>query len=149
MTLDRHPDWYTVVRTHWRRTTGFLLASREPCLGIRQAELRAVRGRALASRDVNDLLDWKPPESWLLAVILCPGDAVQPVLDWVRKHKADPSRVWFFVHRDTDIVLLHPWADAGFPTDQVDVVSTWQALHKLFGLALNDRVYADWKDIPA
>lgn len=147
MSIDRHPDWYTVVRGHWKQTTGFLLASAEPCLSIRDQELESVGGRALASRSPKDLERWNPPRSWILAVIVCPGDSLQPVVDWVHRHRADPDRVWFFLHPRTDPAPLRSWLEAGHDTVHVDSVSNWQELHKLFGLALNDRVYADWKHL--
>ncbi len=145
MTPDRHADWYTVVRKHWRQTTGFLLASREPCLTIRGQELASVKGRSLSSRDQEDLAGWTPPTSWVLGVILCPGDRIEAVVAWIRKQRADPSRVWFYLHPSTDAETLRPWLDAGFDTDQAATVSDWRELHKLYGLALNDRVYSDWK----
>ncbi|HLE48384.1 MAG TPA: hypothetical protein VI818_08815 [Candidatus Thermoplasmatota archaeon] len=146
MTPDRHADWYTVVRAHWRKTTGFLLASREPCLTIRDQELASVKGRSLSSRDPKDLAGWAPPKSWILGVIVCPGDRIDGVVAWVRGHRADPNRVWFYLHPTTPLETLRPWADAGFDTDQAATVSSWRELHKLYGLALNDRVYGDWND---
>ncbi len=147
MSLDRYPDWYTVVRRHWRRTTGFLLASREPCLTIRDQEIEAVKGRALVSREIEQLIQWQPPESWVLGIILCPGDTIDEVVAWCRNTKADPARVWFYLHPDTYHQILELWEDAGFEADQVDYVSTLKELHKLFGLALNDQVYADWNHL--
>lgn len=147
MTLDRHANWYEVVRRHWRRTKGFLLASREPCVTIRDQELRAVLGRSLATRNPEDLAKWTPPESWILGVILCPGDRIDEVVAWLHRHKADPGRIWFYLHPATPPETLRPWVEAGFETDQAATVSSWRELHKLYGLALNDRVYADWKHV--
>lgn len=145
MSVDRHPDWFATVRDNWRKTAGFLLASREPCLGIRDDELDAIRGnRVLVGFGPDDLDSWTPPASWLLAAILCPGDDVRPLVLWTKRHRADTARIAFFLHADTDVEVLRPWKDAGFATDRVDVVASWRELHKLLGLALNDRVYADW-----
>lgn len=144
MTADRHADWFEVVRANWRRTQGFLLASREPCLTIRRQELVAVKGRSLASRDASDLAAWDPPVSWILGVLLCPGDSIAPIIEWVRRHDVPGDRVWFYLHPATPIETLRPWAEAGFGTDQAATVANWRELHKLYGLALNDRVYADW-----
>ena len=146
MSVDRHADWFQTVRTHWHRTTGFVLASREPCLSIRADEPDAVRGRALVAVDDADLAAWDPGASWVLAALLCPGDTILPLLDWLRAGHRDPTRVWFYLHRSTDWEVLRPWEDAGLSLRQAASVASWQELRKLFGLALNDRVYKDWRD---
>lgn len=147
MSLDRHPSWYDVVRKHWARTTGFVLASHGPCIEIRDQEIASVRGRALVGRDLRDLERWRSPSSWLLAVLVCPGEDLAPLAEWMRRERPDPSRIWFFVHASATLAPLKPWTDAGLSLHQVDVVSSWQELHRLFGLALNDQVYADWKHL--
>lgn len=145
MSVDRHPDWYGTVRANWRRTTGYLLASRAPCLTIRDEEIEAIRGnRILVGVSPEGLSKWTPSGSWLLAVLLCPQDDVAAIVAWTRRHKADARRVHFFLAEGTDPEVLRPWKDAGYATDRVDVVASWKELHKLLGLALNDRVYEDW-----
>lgn len=66
------------------------------------------------------------------------------LLAWVKRHRADPARVMFFLHPMVDVEVLRPWRDAGHGTDRVDVVDSWRRLHRLLGLALDDRVYEDW-----
>lgn len=135
MTLDRPAGW--------TETRGFLLASTEPCLSIRDEELAAVRdNRVLVG--VDDLADWEPPESWLLGVVLCPGDGVAPLVAWMSRRRRDADRVRFYLHPETPVEVLRPWAEAGLPVRRVQAdIASWQQLHKRFGLALNDRVYAD------
>lgn len=148
MTIDRHPDWTTVVRKHWHRTTGFLLAGRQPCIASRDQELAAIQtNRSLVGHELQELLRWRPPESWILGVLLCPGDEVTSVLEWVQKNRVGTDRVWFFLHKRTEHEVMRPWTDAGHPLDRVDVITNWKELHKLYGLALNDQVYADWKHL--
>ncbi len=144
MTADRHPTWYRVVRLHWRKTTGFLLATRDPCLETRNKEIHAVTGRNLVALDLDQLEEWEPPESWILGVLLCPGDSTDQVAQWVQRRRADPSRVWFFVHPDAKQEAFAPWQRAGLPLEHVDYVADWKPLHPFLGLALNDQVYADW-----
>lgn len=144
MSVHRHPDWYAIVRDNWSKTTGYLLASRQPCIAIRDKEIESVKGRVLVGRSGEDLAGWDPSGSWLMAIIVCPGDQIDDVVEWFLRSKADPARAWFFLHIDTKATVLRPWEEAGFHADQVDWVKAWQGLHKSFGLALNDRVYADW-----
>lgn len=147
MNRDDFPSWHAIVQAHWPKTTGFLLAFREPCIAIRNQEMQAVTGRVLVAGDIEDLVNWRPPESWILGVILCPGDRVEPVFRWIQARQKDAGRVWFYLHPDVDVAILRPWEQAGFPADQFDVAPDWKHLHKRFGLALNNQVYADWKDI--
>lgn len=146
MTVERGPDWARVVRDNWHRTTAYLLASTRPCIEIRDDELDAVRDRrVLVGVGPKDLEDWSPSGSWMLAVILCPGDSTEHLAAWAKEHRIDETRVHFYLHPDTPWDVLKPWDDAGFPTDRVDDdVDSWKRLHRLFGLALNDRVAKDW-----
>jgi hypothetical protein len=66
------------------------------------------------------------------------------IVAWAKRHKVPGDRVWFFLHPTATASTLRSWRDAGFDTDQAAVVSNWRELHKLYGLALNDRVYSDW-----
>lgn len=146
MSLGRRRDWYSTVRGNWQKTTAYLLASREPCIAIRAAELKAIReNRVVVGVDSAALGRWKPTGSWLLAVILCPGDETAELADWIWVNQLDPSRVHFYLHPKTTWKPLRAWHDAGFPTANVDDdVPSWQRFHQLFGLALSDRIVADW-----
>lgn len=150
MRSDRRPGWHDVVRRHWQKTTGFLLASTEPCVEVRDDELAAIEERrVLVGLSIEDLEAWDPPRSWLLGAVLCPGDSTEPLAAWAKDHDVDPSRVHFYLHPDTPWSALLPWDDAGYPTDQVDDdVDSWTRLHRLFGLALNERVVKDWAGMP-
>lgn len=147
MHLRAHPDWHDVVAANWKRTTGFLLAFREPCITIRDDEIASIRkNRVLVDLDASSLASWRPPASWMLAVILCSDDDVAPVVDWVGRWKAEPARIHFYAHADTDpFQVLRPWADAGLPPPRVEEgVSSWRHLHKRFSLDLSIRILQDW-----
>lgn len=148
MKPDDFPSWHATVRAHWPKTTGFLLAFRQPCIAIRDQEIQAASGRVLVAGGIEDLEEWRPPKSWILGVLICPGDDVGPVAQWIQARKADASRVWFYLQPDVEVSVLEPWEQAGHPADQYDSAADWKQLHKRFGLALNDQVYADWKDVP-
>lgn len=139
-------SWHEAVRRNWRRTTAFLLASTQPCITIRDEELQAIRAhRVLVGVGPDDLAGWEPGASWMLAVVLCPGDSTDALAAWARRHRIDASRVHFYLHPDAPLKVLNGWAEGGFPTDRVDTdVDSWQRLHKLFGLALSDRIVLDW-----
>lgn len=147
MHLREFPDWHEVVAGNWQKTTGFLLALRDPCLRIRDEELAAIRkNRVLVALDPTGLKGWVPPESWLLAVLVCPGDDVRPVVDWVREHGTEPDRVKFYARRGTDLFdALGAWAEAGLPDPVVEEgFVTWRDLHRAFGRDLAIRILQDW-----
>lgn len=148
MSDGRGPGWYETVRRNWKKTTAFLLAGRHPCLTIRDDELDAIRdNRVLVGLSFEDLEAWSPEGSWMLAVLLCPGDSTEPLVDWAEEHSIDPSRVHFYLHPETSWEVLRAWHEAGYPTDQVDDdIDTWERLHRLFGLALSERIVKDWAD---
>lgn len=141
------PDFYEVAWKNWKKTTAFLLAGSEPCISIRDDELDAIEGnRVLVGLGFEDLAAWQPSGSWMLAVLLCPGDSTERLAAWAAEHEVDPGRVHFYLHPDTPWRVLETWHEAGYPTDQVDDdVDAWERLHSLFGLALSNRIYKDWK----
>src|SRR5688572_7337759 len=122
MNLRAFPDWHGIVAANWHKTSGFLLALRDPCIRLRDDELAAIRkNRVLVGMDAAALARWTPPPSWMLAVLLCPGDDAGPVVDWVRKQRADPDRVKFYVHKGTDpFQALAAWGAAGLPDPVVE-----------------------------
>lgn len=143
--MTKRPSGYhDVVKAHWRQTKGYVLAGRQPCIQIRDDEVKRIN-RVLVATHPDDLASLKLPKSWVMAVLLCPGDTTNDLAAWARQHRIQTSRVWFFLHPRTDPEALRPWRDAGYRTDQADVVATWKDLHPLFGLALNDQVYSDFQ----
>lgn len=147
MHLKEYPDWHAVVAAHWRKTQAFLLAFREPCIGIVRDELAAIKkNRVLVGLDASRLDAWTPGDSWFLAVILCPGDDITALVAWLGDHQADATRVHFYAHPDTDaFAALRPWAEAALGQPAVDEdVDSWERLHKRFGNDLSVRILADW-----
>jgi hypothetical protein len=147
MELKDYPDWHGIVAANWQKTTGYLLALDGLCLEVRDDELAAIRkNRVLVGLAAKDLAAWRPPDSWLLAVILCPGDSVEPIVEWVEKHGAEVERIHFYVHDDADaFAALHAWAEAGLPDPIVDDgIDSWKAFHKKFGNDLAIRILEDW-----
>jgi hypothetical protein len=147
MELKDFPEWHDVVSRNWHRTTGYLLSFREPCISIQASELEAIRAnRVLVGLDAASLGSWHPQESWMLGVLLCHGDTAEPVVRWIRAHRAAPERVRFYAHARADpFAALAPWHEAGLPDPTVDTgITSWQVLHKRFGTDLSVRILKDW-----
>jgi hypothetical protein len=146
MNLKDVPGWRDTVARHWRDTTAYLLALSEPCIGIRDDELEAIKkNRVLVGLEPAALRTWRPSGSWFMAVLLCPGDDLQPVIDWVQAHDVDAGRIHFYIHKAKDVHnFMAAWHEAGLPTEDVDAgIPDWKHLHHLFGLHLSDRILAD------
>ncbi|MEK6975241.1 MAG: hypothetical protein AABY18_02750 [Candidatus Thermoplasmatota archaeon] len=144
MSLDRPRDYHQVVRAHAAKTRGFILAERHPCLDIQAREVAAIR-RDLERAFAANLADLKPPASWLLAVILCPGDDTQAIANWTKRLPTrDVDRVRFYAHADVDLAqALEAWVAAQLPPPRLDACDDWKEFHRQFGLHLNDQTYRD------
>ena len=146
MSLKDFPNWHDVVARNWRKTKAYLLALGEPCVTIRDEELQAIKdNRVLVGLNASALTRWRPAGSWMLAVVLCPGDDIAPLLAWRDRHGLDPARIRFYTHVDTKIWdVLRPWHEAGLPSPVVDTdIRDWRALHERFGLDLSVRILED------
>jgi hypothetical protein len=140
----RPSDYFRVVREHARKTRGFLLAERHPCLDIRDREVAAIH-RDLRPAVAAALEDVDLPASWLLAIILCPGDDTVAVAAWAKGLPArDVDRIRFYAHPKVDLgEALAAWVEAGLPPPRVDETADWKEFHRRFGLHLNDLAYQD------
>lgn len=135
-------DYASVVRENHHKTTGYLVAGRPPCIAIRDDEIHKI-DRRLLPLDPATLSDLEPTGSWLMGVILCPGDGTDHVAGFAARTRS-AHRLRFYAHPDTDLKdAFMGWKEAGFRRARVDVVSSWKQLHPFFGRALNDQVYED------
>lgn len=130
------------VNPHLTKTMGIVVATREPCLGIIRDEAASgrVRGRRFVALPLPALVRWKPPSSWVLGVLLCPGDDARPVLEWVRAQGIQElERIRFYLHKGTaEASAMAPWTLAGF-SYRARIVDSWESLHVRFG-----RQHAFW-----
>lgn len=133
-----------MVRRHHKNTVAYLLADHSPCTTLRDEEIERIN-RKLVPIESGDLADLNPSGSWFLAVVLCPGDDLQPLARWtVPLPKGDRDRIRFYAHPEADLVkALEPWYNAGLEDPLMEIVHDWRSLHPPFGRDLNDRVYRD------
>lgn len=144
------PDWHDVVRQHFGATVGYVAAQSGTCLEFQTKESRPPRGR-VPGRDFkplspNSLPELRPPASWFLGVILCPGDDVAPIAKWHSGLKAPQrDRVVLFVHPEfRSGRIATAWAEAGGPLPQVvPLPPSWERFHRIYGRLHGDRVYLD------
>lgn len=135
------PDFASVVAKNWRKTTGYIVTDREPCVTIGRDEVRHVE-RRLVPVGLDEVTGLRPGPSWFMAVIVCPADDLEGLARWARGR--DANRVHFYLHAGAHPRQLAPWRDAGLPLDHVDEgLRSWTSLHKLLGWDLNVQVYDD------
>lgn len=135
-----------VVRAHRMDTVVYVLADSGDCMDIRDDEVANVPGRELAPITSGDLGDLDPGGSWMLAVIVCPGETVDALATLATgRPRGDLERVGIYLHQDVDADrAMRPWAEADLPPVDTDVVADFASFHRRFGNDLNDRIYADW-----
>jgi hypothetical protein len=142
-----HPDAAEIARRNWKDAELFLIAEREPCLKIRLDELENIE-RVIVKGAVEELRSWDPRKSWLVAVLLCPGDSTDVLARIVDEEGLEPSRFHFYLAKGTPRSTLKGWAGAGLPLDAVDEdIEDWKALHKLLGIDFNVQIVNDALDI--
>ncbi len=135
-----------VVVNHHRESDAVLIASHEPCITIANDERRKVAGRSFRVIRAEDLDAVTLQGSWILAVVLCPGDDLASLIRWVAEGDRDPRRILFYLHTTTDArAAFGEWHRAGLPIHSTWVVRDWVELHKHFGNAWNLRVFDDFR----
>lgn len=142
-------DYRSVVMAHRFETTAFLLADSGECLETRDAEVLNVKGRRLVPITSAELSGLKLPTSWLLAVILCPGDDTAAIAAWTRRLPvADHDRIRFYAHPDADLEsALRIWHAVGLRDPPLRSVRGARELARPLGMAINDRIYADHRPV--
>lgn len=143
---DAPGDYVAVVRARRMGTLAYVLADSGSCLDIQALEVARVRGRNLRAITSTDLPRLRPPASWAMAVVLCPGDTTEALAAWARRlAPAELDRVWFYEHPGAEPRRAYAgWVEAGLPMPLRDVVRDFATFHMLFGNDLNDRIYADF-----
>jgi len=140
---DRPEDWTSVVSAHKHACKAFIVSSHNPsCLKMAKDEVAHIR-RWMESRTVDDLPD-KVPESWFMAVVVCPGDDLGPLATWMSTHGGD--RVRFYLHAASDPSSLRPIQAAGHELRHVrpERYPAYGPMHKRLGLDLSDQIYEDF-----
>lgn len=83
-------------------------------MGIVADEIRRVK-RTLRAIAPGGAPPSSRPRSWVLAVLVCPGDTLAGTASWVRGlAPRDRDRVYVYFHPHTDrVAALAPWYAAG------------------------------------
>lgn len=131
------PGWHETVRKHHKRTAGYVLAQSDPCTETRDLEASDayVYGRGFEALEPDDLQDLDLPASWFLGVLVCPGDDLTTIAEWVAQlDEASLVRIRFYVHDDADLVAaFEPWYERGLPSPKTAPLTLGPRFHKTYG----------------
>lgn len=140
----RDAGFFDTIRPHLHECIGFLFASSGACLEIRDSEVERI-DRVFLTLGPADLEDLRPPRSWLMAVVLCPGDDTVAVARWATGLSGDDvDRVRFYHLPGVDLVgALEAWYGASLPDPRTADVEDWASFHREFGWDHSNQVYED------
>lgn len=145
MIAGRPADYRDVVHAGRLDTRVFLLAGELPCIRLRDEAARP-EGRDYRTADLGGLEDVEPPQRFLVAAILCPGEDTEILVAWMRRRGVDAGRVFLVLHPETDAVAaLAPWYEAGHADPVFVEADRWSGFAKDLGRFVNDWIYADAK----
>lgn len=142
----RPEDWTRVVAANARSTLAFIVSGRNPnCLKMALDEVDHIN--RWMKQCLLDSLPAELPESWFMAVIVCPGDDLEHLAAWMTKHGGD--RVRFYLHRDASPRQLAPVKNAGHGLRHVrpERYTAYGQLHKRLGWDLSDQIYEDFRPL--
>ncbi len=135
-----------VIHPHRFETAGYLLATSAPCTRIVADEVRIVK-RTLYALTSGHAPPVSRPRSWVLAILVCPGDTLAGIAPWVRRLASrDRERVYVYFHPDTDqVAALAPWYKAGLDDPITSLAQDFRSFHKSFGARMNLQTYLDFR----
>lgn len=147
MTAGRPSDYRGVVHPVRMETQVFIVAARPPCIRLRDEAARP-KGRDYRTALLGDLAGLDLPGRWVMAAILCPGDSSRALVAWMQAQGADPERILFVLHPETDAVeALRAWYGAGYGDPVVCEARTLKEFARTLGQFVNDWIYVDAKGL--
>lgn len=140
----RPTDWAHVIGAHKHDCKAFIVSSQNPsCLKLAKEEVAHIN-RWMEARTLDDL-PREVPDSWFMAVVVCPDDDLVPLAVWMKAHGGD--RVRFYLHADAAASQLLPIQAAGHELRHVrpERYQAYGRMHQRLGLDLSDQIYEDFQ----
>lgn len=141
------------VRPHLHGCLGIVVASTGDCEDIRDQEIKAIAdtgNRRFEARRPDRLPDPSSLGSWLMGVLLCPGDGTGEVAGWASSlDTEDIDRIRFYHLPGVDLVdALRGWYAQGLPDPRTADVEDWGSFHHEFGWDHVNQLYQDIRNHP-
>lgn len=145
--MDRWPpDFTETIRAHKYGLVAWVVAASGDCLDIQTWEVQHIHRRLTAVHE-RGLRPGDFPESWswLVGVLVCPGDGLEALAAWAKEAPASELRRirLYFLPGANPVKALAAWYAAGLPDPYTADVEDRAQFHKRFGLDLNNQIYLD------
>lgn len=139
------PEEIEQIRRYRLDTTGYVLLRPDNCFGLKPVDFTKVAGRKLVTLGPDQLPVHPLPQSWVLAVLTCPGDDLTGLAEWASKlSRADLHRVGFYELEAHDARKSYrALVDAGLPYPPNERVEDVQEFNHVFANELNIRILLD------
>lgn len=140
--------WSDIVRKRWRESIGYLFAIQTRCLSVARDEIYNIKNnRVLSILTPSDLPNLSLPRSWLMGVIVCPGDATDEIAAWASLLATNEmGRVIFYIMPGVDYHnCFQAWYRAGLPNPRTEDIDGWRTLHRSFGNTFSQQIALDFQ----
>lgn len=145
--MDRWPpDFMGTIRAHRYDLEGWVVAASGDCLGVQRWEVEHIDRRLEAVHERTLRPGHVPTSpSWLVGVLVCPGDGLDALAAWAKAIPADDLRRvrLYFLPGADPVKALAAWYAEGLPDPATADVADRAHFHKRFGLDLNNQIYLD------
>jgi len=140
------PEERDAIRAFRKQTICYVLAQQGNCLDLAIGRVKAVTGRSMQLLDgatfPRDL-----PYSWMLAVVICPGDDTTQLGSWAsRLSPPDLARIRFYEPHELEETadrIYEGWTNKGLPDPWRIRVHGFKELNRVLGGDLNVRILED------
>lgn len=134
------------IRSHRFDTVCYVLAQSGACLELARDRVRAVTGGTLRYLSPDEL-PAELPASWMLAVVLCPGDDTRRLGAWAAQlSPARHARIIFYEPDQLDATadqVYAGWNQQPLPDPIRRRVRHFKEFNRLLGTDLNIRILDD------
>lgn len=143
------PNFAEVVRPRFEDCDGIVVAASGECLKI-QAQEEDIPGREFKGLRPGDLDDLELQGSWLVGILLCPGDHTKAIAAWASTlGPSNVDRVRFYYLPNVDLGdAFEAWYETGLLDPLTAEVEDWPSFHQTFGRDHSNQVYEDALSYP-
>ncbi len=144
------PGWlgesYELAQENVGRIQILLLAQSAECSAVQSLYPLKDCDWSVTRISMSDLADLALKDSWFMAVLVCPGDGLDDLIQWAKwLDRPEARRIQFFARPSVEEDSIEdPWIEAGLPFTGVVRFSGFKDFHPEFARAVLEHVMDDW-----